>query len=136
MFLAICSNTTGCTDCFSPLNNTSSFKSLEAGCFCFRRLNVLSSRESIPLELLIVNNFNALLTFLFSISKANFLDNSPMLFGVLMWCKRDWVLSSANKSSSILPLIHWPILLSSAFRWSFDVIVLLEFEEEGWAWYV
>ena len=50
--------------------------------------------------------FNALLTFPFSINKANFLDNSPMLFGVLMCCKRHCIVSSSNKSSSIFPLLH------------------------------
>ena len=41
-----------------------------------------------------------------------------------MWCKRDWIVSPSNKSSSIFPLIHKSIFLSSAFRWSFTLDVL------------
>ena len=50
-----------------------------------------------------------------------------MLFGALMWCKRDWIVSPSNKSLSVFPLIHKSILLSSAFKWSFALDVLLSF---------
>ena len=78
-----------CREGFSPLNNISSFKLLDAGCFCFRRLMVLSSKRSIPLEILLVNNFKTPFTFPFPIKKANFLDNPPMFFIMLIRCKRN-----------------------------------------------
>ena len=50
-----------------------------------------------------------------------------MLVGVLMWCQHDWIVSPSSKSLSIFPLIHKSILLSSAFRWSLALDVLLSF---------
>lgn len=44
----------------------------------------VSSKRSISLEILLVNNFKTPFTFLFPIEKANFLDNPPMFFDMLM----------------------------------------------------
>ena len=111
---------------FPPLNNTSLFNSLDAGYFCFRGLKVLSFRGTVPLDILPVNNFIARFTFLFSINKAN-LDNSPMVFHVLMWYKHDRIDPYSVNSSSVLSLLHKSVLLSNYFRWSFALDALLYF---------
>lgn len=117
-------------DVFSPVNNTSLFSLLDVECFWFWKLKVLSSRGSIWLEKLLVNSFRMLFAFPFSISKVNNLDDSNnllMLFGGLMWCKRDWIVLPSGKSSSIFPLLHKQVLLSSAFRRYFALDALLCF---------
>ena len=73
------------------------------------------------LYILLLDNLDASFTFFFSINKANFLDNSTMLSGVLMSCKLDSIVSA------IFPCFHKSAVFSSTFRWSFALNASLSF---------
>ena len=99
---------TGFTLGFSLRKIDSSISSRDLGCFCFKRLSVLSSRESTLLESRFI--------FPFSTVKANLLDNAPVLFGVFVIFERCCIILASNKSSSVLPSFYTSIIPSKPLK--------------------